>query len=122
MGATPSMIGLSTSAFSISQMICCPLIVNLSSRIGRQSTLRLCLIGAACSSIVIASSSTISLLIFARFLAGVFAAAIPVAQAGVTDLVPAHQTAIALSQVSAASQTGLVIGPIASAFIQGMYY
>lgn len=120
LGATPALIGLSTSAFSIAQMVCCPLIVSLSSRIGRRRTLRLCLLGAAFSSMVIASASTIPLLILARFLAGVFAASIPVAQAGVTDIVPPHQTAMALSQVSAASQTGLVIGPIASAFIQGL--
>jgi MFS family permease len=120
LGATPALIGLSTSAFSIAQMVCCPLMVSLSTKIGRRQTLRLCLLGAALSSIVIASASTIPLLIVARFLAGVFAASIPVAQAGVTDIVPPHQTAMALSQVSAASQTGLVIGPIASAFIQGL--
>jgi MFS family permease len=120
MGATPAIIGLSTSAFSIAQMICCPVLVALSAKIGRRKTLRLCLLGAAVSSCVIACATTIPLLIFARFLAGVFAASIPVAQAGVTDIVPPHQIANALSQVSAASQTGLVIGPIASAFIQGL--
>lgn len=118
MGATPAVIGLSTSAFSIAQMICCPLLVSLSSKIGRRKTLRVCLLGAALSAIAIASATTIPLLIFARFLAGAFASSIPIAQAGVTDLVPPHQVALALSQVSAASQTGLVIGPIASAFIQ----
>jgi MFS family permease len=122
MGATPVQVGLSTSAFSIAQMVMCPLIVGLSSRpsVGRRKTLSICLAGAALSSCVIASSSTISLIIFARFLAGIFAASIPVAQAGVTDLVPPHQAMLALSRVSAASQTGLVIGPIASAVVQGV--
>jgi MFS family permease len=120
MGATPVQVGLSTSAFSIAQMVCCPLIVSLSSRIGRRKVLRLCLLGAAMSSSVIAFASTIPAILAARFLAGVFAAVIPVAQAGVTDLVPVHQTAVALSRVSAASQTGLVIGPIASALVQGL--
>jgi len=120
MGATPAVIGLSTSAFSIAQMVCCPLIVSLSSRIGRRKTLGLCLFGAALSSAGIACVSSIPMIIASRFLAGVFAAAIPVAQAGVTDIVPRHQAALALSRISAASQTGLVIGPIASAFIQGL--
>ena len=89
MGATPVQVGLSTSAFSVAQMVMCPLIVSLSSKpsFGRRKTLSVCLAGAALSSGVIAGSSTIPLIIFARFLAGVFAAAIPVAQAGVTDLV-----------------------------------
>jgi MFS family permease len=120
MGATPVQVGLSTSAFSIAQMTCCPLIVALSNRIGRRKVLRLCLLGAAFSSSVISFASTIPLILAARFLAGVFAAVIPVAQAGVTDLVPVHQTAMALSRVSAAAQTGLVIGPIASAVVQGI--
>ena len=59
--------------------------------------------------------------ITARFIAGAFAAAIPVAQAGVTDIVKPEQAAIALSRVSAASQTGLVIGPIVSAVLQGLF-
>jgi MFS family permease len=124
MGATPVQVGLSTSAFSIAQMVMCPLIVGLSSRpsVGRRKTLSICLAGAALSSCVIASSSTIPLIIFARFLAGIFAASIPVAQAGVTDLVPPHQATLALSRVSAASQTGLVIGPIASAVVQGLLF
>ena len=42
------------------------------------------------------------------------------AQAGVTDLVAPSQATLALSRVSAASQTGLVIGPIASAVVQGL--
>ena len=122
LGATPVQVGMSTSAFSIAQMFMCPLIVGLSSKptIGRRKTLSLCLVGAALSSTVIATSTTIPLLIFARFLAGGFAAAIPVAQAGVVDLVSPKQNTLALSRVSAASQTGLVIGPIASAIVQSI--
>jgi len=122
MGASPVQVGMATSAFSVAQMVACPLIVALSSRpsIGRRQTLSLCLAGAALSSVVVAASTTIPLIVLARFVAGVFAAAIPVAQAGVTDLVPPHQATLALSRVSAASQTGLVIGPIASAVVQGV--
>jgi len=122
LGATPVQVGLSTSAFSVAQMVCCPPIVSLSSRpnFGRRKTLSLCLAGAALSSGLIATANTIPLLIFGRFLAGVFAAAIPIAQAGVTDLVPPRLGTLALSRVSAASQTGLVIGPIASAVCQSI--
>ncbi|CAJ1959678.1 unnamed protein product [Cylindrotheca closterium] len=120
MGATPTTIGLSTSAFSIAQMVCCPLLVKWSATLGRTATLRVCLLGAALSSTLIASAQNIPLILVARFAAGAFASSIPIAQAGVTDLVKPHQTAMALSQVSAASQTGLVIGPIASALVQGI--
>lgn len=120
MGATPTTIGLSTSAFSIAQMVFCPLLVKWSATLGRTATLRVCLLGAALSSTLIASAQNIPLILVARFAAGAFASSIPIAQAGVTDLVKPEQTAMALSQVSAASQTGLVIGPIASAVVQGI--
>lgn len=122
LGANPVQVGLSTSAFSVAQMVMCPLIVGASSRLGRKPALRLCLTGAAASSLVIAGATTLPLLVAARFLAGVFAAGIPVAQAGVVDLVPPQLQTLALSRVSAASQTGLVIGPIASAVVQSVLH
>ena len=118
MGATPLQVGMATSAFSVAQMTMCPLLVAVSSNKGRRATLSVCLAGAALSSTVLAASTTLVWLIVARFVAGIFAAGIPVAQAGVTDLVPSHQHTLALSRVSAASQTGLVVGPIVSAMVQ----
>jgi len=86
-GASAVQVGLATSAFSVAQMVCCPLIVKLSSRIGRATVLRMCLAGATAASFVITLSPTINGVIFGRFLAGIFASAVPVAQAGVTDMV-----------------------------------
>ena len=56
-----------------------------------------------------------------RALAGVFAASVPVAQAGVTDILPRNQTSLGLSRVSAASQLGVVVGPAASAVFQAAF-
>ena len=120
LGATPVQVGMATSAFSVAQMTMCPLLVALSNKRGeRRSTLSVCLAGAALSSTVLALGNSVGWLIVARFVAGMFAAAIPVAQAGVMDLVhtPEQQT-LALSRVSAASQTGLVVGPMVSAVVQ----
>lgn len=115
LGATPVQVGLATSAFSIAQMLCCPAIVALSTRIGRTVVLRICLAGATASGLIIALSTTIPGVIFGRFLAGVFAASVPVAQAGVTDIVSGKQSAVALSRVATASQLGVVVGPGISA-------
>jgi len=117
MGASPVQVGLATSCFSVAQMVCCPFLVALSGRVGRQLVLRVCLTGATASSVLIAASSSIRGIIAARFLAGVFAASVPVAQAAVTDIVPANVTALALSRVSAASQSGVVVGPAACALL-----
>ena len=60
LGASPTQVGLATSCFSAAQMVCCPLLVSLSSRVGRALVLRVCLIGATASSLLIAGSGSIS--------------------------------------------------------------
>jgi hypothetical protein len=116
-GASAVQVGLATSAFSVAQMICCPLIVKLSSKVGRTRVLRICLSGATAASFVITLSPTIEGVIFGRFLAGIFAASVPVAQAGVTDIVTKDKSALALSRVASANQMGIVVGPAMSAFL-----
>lgn len=121
LGASPVLAGAATSCFSVAQMFCCPLLVRLSTRLGRTPILRACLAGAAASSLLIGWSGTTTGILIGRCLAGVFAASVPVAQAAVTDVVPANQTALALSRVSAASQLGVVVGPAAAALLHSGY-
>ena len=135
-GATPVTVGLAISCFSVCQMTFAPILVGLSSRagIGRSRILRLCLGGAAASSLLIAFSSSVYGVIAGRALAGVFAACVPVAQSAVADLMSGNEDdgvgageeseeqdqllALGLSRVSAASQMGVVVGPLASAAFQ----
>ena len=117
LGASPMQVGLATSCFSAAQMVCCPLLVSLSSRVGRALVLRVCLIGATASSLLIAGSGSISGILLGRLFAGIFAASVPVAQSAATDIVSGPQTARALSRVAAAAQAGVVVGPAASALI-----
>ena len=118
LGSPPLMVGLAISCFSISQMTFAPVLVGLSSRVGRNLVLRICLAGAAASSLLIAVSGSIWGVIAGRALAGVFAACVPVAQSAVTDIVAKDQLALGLSRVSAASQLGVVVGPLVSAIFQ----
>ena len=118
LGASPTSVGLAISCFSLAQMTFAPILVGLSSRIGRSIVLRICLAGAAASSLLIAFSGNVYGIIAGRTLAGVFAACVPVAQSGVTDILSKNQTALGLSRVSAASQLGVVVGPAASAIFQ----
>ena len=137
-GATPVTVGLAISCFSVCQMTFAPILVGLSSRagIGRSRVLRLCLGGAAASSLLIAFSTSVYGVIAGRALAGVFAACVPVAQSAVTDVMAngsedsddsaddskeqrqEQLLALGLSRVSAASQLGVVVGPLASAAFQ----
>ena len=114
------MVGVAISCFSLAQMTFAPIAVGLSTQpnIGRSFVLRTCLLGAACSSLLIAFSGNVYGVIAGRTLAGVFAACVPVAQSSVTDLLPHHQMTVGLSRVSAAAQCGVVVGPLVSATFQ----
>jgi len=120
LGAKPLTVGLAISCFSIAQMTFAPILVGLSSRptIGRSIILRVCLVGAAASSLSIACATSVTGVIVGRTLAGVFAACVPVAQSGVTDILGKDQMALGLSRVSAAAQLGVVVGPALSAILQ----
>ena len=119
LGAPPIYVGMAISCFSVAQMTFAPVLVGLSSRIGRSKVLRICLAGAAAASLLIAFSGSIYGVIAGRTLAGIFAACVPVAQSAVTDIVSGReQVAIGLSRVSAASQLGVVVGPLVSAVFQ----
>ncbi len=118
LGARPTSVGLAISCFSLAQMTFAPLLVSLSSKVGRSVILRICLAGAVASSLLIAFSGNVYGIIAGRALAGVFAACVPVAQSAVTDVLSKEQTALGLSRVSAASQLGVVVGPAASAIFQ----
>jgi MFS family permease len=118
LGAKPFTVGLAISCFSVMQMTFAPILVGLSSRIGRSIVLQICLAGAAASSLLIAFSGNIMGVIAGRTLAGVFAACVPVAQSGVTDILSRDKMAIGLSRVSAAAQLGVVVGPAVSSIFQ----
>ena len=121
LGAQPLTVGAAISAFSVSQMTFAPIMVRLSTRFGCSTVLRLCLSGAAASSLLIALSGSVYGVVAGRALAGVFAACVPVAQSGVTDILPREQAALGLSRVAAASQLGVVVGPAVSAVFQAAF-
>ena len=115
MGASGPMVGFATSCFSAMQMVFGPILVKMSSKVGREKMLRRCLAGASVAQLCIAFSPGVWGILLGRLAGGIFAASVPIAQAGVTDLVAPSQSALALSRVSAASQMAVVVGPLVSA-------
>ena len=117
LGASPFQLGLAISGFSVAQMLGCPVLIALSERFGRLPVMRVCLAGNALASLLTACSGTWLQIALARILAGIFAAAVPVSQAAVTDMVSGPSTTRALSQVAAASSLGIVCGPVVAGLI-----
>ena len=93
-------------------MLGCPLLVALSGRVGRLAVLRTCLAGNALASLLTASASGLRGIFFARCLAGLTAASVPVAQVAVAEVcTPGPATSTALSRVASAASIGIIAGP-----------
>ena len=118
LGCSANQQALCISGFSACQMLGCPLLVALSGRVGRLAVLRACLAGNAVASLLTASASGLRGIFFARCLAGLTAASVPVAQVAVAEVCPpGPATSTALSRVASAASIGIIAGPGFAALI-----
>lgn len=118
MGATANQLASVVSIFSAAQMVGCPLLVNLSSKVGRLTVLRACLAGNALASLITAAATGWREVACARALAGFTAASVPVAQVAIAEFMPPGKaTSKALSRVASAASLGIICGPAAGGLV-----
>jgi len=116
MKASPLVIGLIISSFSVAQLLSSPLWGRVSDRYGRRPAL---LIGLGASSIayaVFGLASSVWLLFASRLIQGAGGGTTGVAQAYVADSVRAEDRARALGWLSAATSAGIMVGPVIGSF------
>ncbi|QXC60828.1 MFS transporter [Aquihabitans sp. G128] len=109
--ATPFVIGLVVSAFSVAQMVGAPIIGRLSDRIGRKPVLILSLVGTAVGSLVTGIAGSVWILLLGRVLDGLSGASVSVAQAAVADVADPEDRPRLLGLLGAAFGVGFVVGP-----------
>ncbi len=119
--ASPFMIGLIASVFSIMQFIFSPLWGKLSDKIGRRPVMLISILITAISYLVFSQASTIPLLIFARGLSGIGSANIAAAQAYITDVTDSKSRSGAMGMIGAAFGIGFIIGPVLGGFLKHNY-
>lgn len=111
LGATPLVIGVVLSAYSVAQLLGAPLLGRWSDRVGRKPVLVLALVGSAVGHIVTGLSGTVWLIILARFLDGLSGGSLSVAQAAVSDLAPPEERPRLFGLLGAGIAVGFVAGP-----------
>ena len=121
LGASPFMIGLIASIFSIMQFIFSPLWGKLSDKIGRRPVMLISIFITAVSYLVFSQASTIPLLIFARGLSGIGSANIAAAQAYITDVTDSKNRSGAMGMIGAAFGIGFIIGPLIGGVLKHNY-
>lgn len=106
-----TMMGILFSSYAVSMLIATPIFGPISDRIGRRITLLMGLSGLAVSTLLFAFSDTIILLIAARFIQGIAAAATwPTALALLADLFPPKMRGAVMGTALTAISSGTLLG------------
>ena len=109
--ADPLVIGLMVASFSVAQVAASPLWGRFSDRFGRRPALMVSLFGSSLAFVIFAFADSIGMLFLSRIVQGASGGTTGVMQAYVGDSVPPAERAKALGWLSAATNTGVMIGP-----------
>jgi multidrug resistance protein len=115
-GASPAVITLLSSTFSLVQFLCAPLWGRSSDRFGRRPIVLLSVAITALGYFLFALAPNIWVLFVARALSGLGAANIATAQAIVADVTPGNDRTRGMGIVGAAFGLGFLFGPIIGGF------
>ncbi|MDF2680650.1 MAG: arabinose transporter permease [Brevibacillus sp.] len=106
-----TMMGILFSSYAVAMLIATPIFGPISDRIGRRIMLLIGLIGLALSTVLFAFSDSLALLITARFVQGLAAAATwPTALALLADLFPSKTRGAIMGIALTAISTGTLLG------------
>lgn len=112
--ATPLQIGLTAAAFPLAQLIGVPVMGALSDRFGRKPLLLISQITTCIGFLMLASATSLGMVIFSRVFDGLFGANLATAQAAITDMTDEKSRAQGLGLTGAAFGSGFLLGPAIS--------
>lgn len=106
-----TMMGVLFSSYAVAMLIATPIFGPISDRFGRRIMLLIGLLGLAASTLLFAFSESMTLLITARFVQGISAAATwPTALALLADLFPPQKRGAVMGTALTAISTGTLLG------------
>ena len=110
-GASPMVVGLLLTSYSLCQLISGPLLGKWSDRIGRRPLLLLSQIGTFLGLILLAESHALWLIFVARVIDGLTAGNLSLAQAYIADVTPPEKRAKSFGLIGVAFGVGFFLGP-----------
>ena len=116
-GASPFVVGVLFSTFSLCQLVSGPLWSNASDRIGRKKILIISQIGATIGWAMLGVVPNIFWVFVARIIEGVSGGNIGVTQAYVADMVEPKQRSRAFGYIGATFAAGMAIGPLGAGVV-----
>jgi MFS transporter, DHA1 family, tetracycline resistance protein len=109
--ASPVQIGFVAAAFPLAQLIGVPVMGALSDRYGRKPLLLISQVSTLIGFLLLASATSLEMIILSRLIDGLFGANLATAQAAITDLTDDHSRARGLGLTGAAFGLGFLLGP-----------
>jgi MFS transporter, DHA1 family, tetracycline resistance protein len=120
--ASDTEIGLLVAIYAAAQLVGAPILGRLSDRYGRRPVLLISIGGNLLGYILLGFAQGMVMLFVARFLAGITAANISVAQAYISDITDAKNRSKGLGMIGAAFGLGFIIGPAAGGALSTLGY
>ncbi len=120
--ASPIVIGLLFSVFSICQLLAAPILGDWSDRYGRRPILIFSLFGTVVSFVMLALAHSITMLFLARIVDGLSGGNIPTARAYVADVTEPKDRARAYGLIGMAFGLGFIFGPALSGLLVKVSY
>lgn len=114
LGATPFVVGLLVSSYSLCQLISGPFLGAASDRMGRKPLLLVSQVGTLTGFVMLALSQSLALVFLARIIDGLTAGNITVAQAYISDVTEPKDRGRAFGMIGAAFGLGFLLGPALS--------
>ena len=111
LNATPELVGVLMSSYSVAQLVAAPVWGRVSDRYGRRPALIIGLMASALAFLVFGLATSLWVLFLSRVVQGAGGGTTGVAQAYVSDTVAKEDRARALGWLSAATNAGISIGP-----------
>ena len=118
-GASPLVVTLLMSTYSLFQLFAAPLWGRLSDRHGRRPILLVSLAGSIAGYLWLGFADALWMLFAARLLSGAGAGNIAAAQAYITDITPPEARAKGMGMLGAAFGLGFTIGPALGGLVAG---
>lgn len=121
-GASPKVVGLLVMTYALCQLVAGPILGQLSDRYGRRPLLIVSQVGTFLGFLVLGWAHTLALIFFSRFLDGITAGNLSLAQAYISDVTKPEERARSFGLIGIAFGIGFLFGPAISGFLSQYDY
>jgi DHA1 family tetracycline resistance protein-like MFS transporter len=116
-GATPQVVGFLVTTYALCQLIAGPILGRLSDRHGRRPWLIVSQLGTFAGFLILGWARSLFWIFFSRFLDGITAGNLSLAQAYIADVTAPEERAKSFGVIGIAFGLGFLIGPALSGFL-----